>query len=103
MSGLLRMGGSSGAAAVLLAGLAAPSLAGAQPAPMQLLTDTPHYCAELFTDIEATEQTLLQPAPPAVGRLTVEGQQLCALGEVRGGVIRLRRAMVLLHKSSGDH
>lgn len=70
---------------------------------MQLLTDTPHYCAELFTEIEATEQTLLQPAPPAVARLAIEGQQLCALGEVRGGVIRLRRAMVLLHKSFGEH
>lgn len=97
------MRGSACAAALLLAGLSLPSLAGAQPAPMQLLTDTPHYCAELLTEVEATERTLLEPAPPAVARLAFEGQQLCSLGEVRGGVIRLRRAMVLLHKSSGQH
>ncbi len=103
MGDLLRAGGIAGWSAVLLVGLFAPPPARPQPPPMQLLTDTPHYCAELLDEVEAAQQALVEPAPPAVERLTDEGRQLCLLGEVRGGVTRLRRAMVLLHKSSGQH
>jgi hypothetical protein len=103
MRGSLRMGSIAGSATVLLVGLFAPPPARTQPAPMQLLTDTPHYCAELFAEVEATQNALLEPAPPVVDRLALEGRQLCSLGEVRGGVIRLRRAMVLLHERAGEH
>lgn len=103
MGGLLRIAGFGGSAAVLVGGLIVTPPGHTQTQPMQLLTDTPHYCAELFAEVEATRQALLEPAPPAVERLALEGQQLCSLGEVQGGVIRLRRAMVLLHKSSGQN
>lgn len=103
MCGWLRKAGYAGSVATLLAGFLSAPPARSQPQPMQLLTDTSHYCAELFTEVEATQQSLVEPAPPAVERLALEGQQLCALGEVRGGVIRLRRAMVLLHKSLSQH
>ena len=103
MGDWLPMAGIAGATAILLAGLVAPLPARTQPAPMQILTDTQHYCAELFADVEATQNALIEPAPPAVDRLALEGRQLCSLGEVRGGVTRLRRAMVLLHERSGEH
>jgi len=70
---------------------------------MKLLTDTEHYCAELSADVEAFRQSLIDPASPAVEELAQEGRRLCAQGEVRGGVMRLRRAMVLLRAASGQN
>lgn len=90
-------------AAIVIASLALAPVGRAQTQPMQLLTDTPHYCAELYTEVQETQRSLMEPAPRAVERLAIEGRQLCALGEVEGGVTRLRRAMVLLHKTSGQN
>ncbi len=102
MEGALRIGGVGGLAAIVIASLALAPAGQSQP-PMQLLTDTPHYCAVLFTKVQATQQTLVAPPPQAVERLAIEGRQLCLLGEVEGGVTRLRRAMVILHQASGRH
>lgn len=102
MEGPLRIGGVGSLATIVIASLALAPAARAQP-PMQLLTDTPRYCAELFTKVQATQQALVAPAPQAVERLAIEGRQLCLLGEIEGGVVRLRRAMVILHKASGRH
>ncbi len=74
----------------------------AQPAPMPLLTDTPQYCAELSDEVEEVRQSLVSPAPPEVEQLAEEGRRLCAMGEIRGGIVRLRRAMVLLREISGQ-
>ncbi|HUC16655.1 MAG TPA: hypothetical protein VMA37_03090 [Acetobacteraceae bacterium] len=74
----------------------------AQPAPMPLLTDTPQYCVELSDEVEEVRQSLVSPAPPEVEQLAEEGRRLCAMGEIRGGIVRLRRAMVLLHEISGQ-
>ncbi|MDA8050207.1 MAG: hypothetical protein M0002_09410 [Rhodospirillales bacterium] len=96
-----RFGGLAGTAVFLLAGLTLTPPGRTQPAAMKLLTDTPHYCAELSAEVEAARQALVNPAPAAVEKLAREGRQLCALGEVRAGIIRLRRAIVVVRQSSG--
>ena len=58
--------------------------------PMAVTSDTPAYCTTL--------QHLANAAPtpsPEVRRLIAEGQDLCDRGEVRGGIARLRRALVV--------
>ncbi|MGH7067851.1 MAG: hypothetical protein ACREFO_13000 [Acetobacteraceae bacterium] len=99
----LLVAGVGGLATIVIASLALAPVGRAQTQPMQLLTDTPRYCAELYTEVQATQRSLLEPAPKVVERLAIEGRQLCSLGEVEGGVTRLRRAMVLLHEASGQN
>lgn len=96
------LGLAAGTAAILAGELliAAPGIA--QQAPMPLLTDTPAYCAQLSNLVEAGQRSLISPAPPEIEQLAEEGRRLCALGEVRAGVARLRQAVVLLRQVSGQ-
>ncbi len=78
-------------------------IAGAGPLgtdrPMAVTSDTPEYCATLQHLANAA------PSPSAeVKRLIAEGQEMCERGEVRGGIARLRRALVVErhHAPSGD-
>ncbi|HUA77514.1 MAG TPA: hypothetical protein VMA86_07560 [Acetobacteraceae bacterium] len=102
MRGAYRIGAFAAAgAATLLIELAVVTDASGQSAPTPLLTDTPQYCAELSDEVEEDRQALVSPAPAEIEQLAEEGRQLCALGQVRGGIVRLRRAIVLLLKASG--
>jgi len=101
MWGAQRIGGLAVGAATLLIPLAIGIDAPAQTAPMPLLTDTPQYCVELSDEVEEDRRALVSPAPPEVEELAEEGRRLCAIGEVRGGIARLRRAMVVLRQISG--
>ena len=78
---------------VLLAslGLAGPALAD-EPPSFALTTDTPVYCAQLARQVADRHSLSLD-----VQRLLAEGREMCENGEVRGGIRRLRRALVLLH------
>jgi hypothetical protein len=104
-----RIGVLAAGAATLLAGLVAVTDAPAQDSPqnspqnspMSVLTDTQQYCVELSAEVEEERQALLSPAPAEVEALAQEGRHLCAMGEIRGGIDRLRRAVVLLHLASG--
>jgi hypothetical protein len=82
---------------VLSAGLLCGLLAagGAWPAdpPMEVTTDTPDYCAQLARAVGARNSQLAE-----VQRLLMEGRELCGRGEVRGGIVRLRRALVMLNQ-----
>ncbi|HTU52858.1 MAG TPA: hypothetical protein VMF62_02690 [Acetobacteraceae bacterium] len=105
MWGAQRIGGLAVGAATLFIPLAigidSQAQTPAQIPAMPLLTDTPQYCVELSNEVEEDRQALVSPAPPEVEQLAEEGRRLCALGEVRGGIARLRRAVVLLHEISG--
>ena len=57
-----------------------------------LTTDTPAYCAQLAKQVTDRHSTI-----PDVQRLLAEGHDMCDRGEVRGGIRRLRRALVILH------
>jgi hypothetical protein len=61
----------------------------AQQAAPRLISDSPEYCAELagrFAVIGAE-------APAHLRSLANEGRQLCAEGQTRSGIAKLRRAL----------
>lgn len=73
--------------------------------PMRVTTDTPEYCVELSERVIHAERAapaagaMTAPAPPhqtEVDQLAAEGQHMCAVGLIRGGLLRLRRALMLL-------
>ncbi len=63
----------------------------AQPAPVAVTTDTPEYCARMIARVETGPDLSAE-----MHRLLDEGRHLCERGEVRGGIMRLRRAMLLI-------
>lgn len=76
-----------------------PASRAAQPAPVVVTTDTPQYCLHLLDKV--SELMRLAPAPPPeVTSLSTEGQRMCGQGQTRGGITRLRRALVLLKEHS---
>ena len=78
---------------VLLASLGLSGRAAAdEPPSFALTTDTPAYCAQLVRQVAERHSPSLD-----VQRLLAEGREMCENGEVRGGIRRLRRALVLLH------
>ena len=66
-----------------------------EPRPMQVTTDTPEYCSQLAAEVAEARRTVPAP-PPSVRVLADEGQRMCGNGMVRGGILRLRRALLLL-------
>lgn len=73
--------------------------AGQWPAapPMVVTTDTDAYCTTLSRQIDQHRGAL----PEAVAQLRAQGLRLCADGQVRGGINRLRRALVVLDRPAG--
>ncbi len=57
-----------------------------------LTTDTLAYCAQLTKQVVDRHSIIAD-----VQRLLAEGRDMCDRGEVRGGIRRLRRALVILH------
>ena len=62
---------------------------------MRITTDTPEYCWHLANEVAATPREFRQ-LPPDVRVLAVEGQRMCDHGLIRGGIMRLRRALLML-------
>lgn len=88
---------------VRVCGLAAIVLCSAGPlkaqAPLpELMTDTPEYCTELQDRLGVLIAGSVLPPPHEVADLSTQGQTLCAHGHVRGGVQRLRRALVIMQQ-----
>lgn len=59
-------------------------------------TEDGRYCAHLQAKLAQVEQDALQPPLQEAVSLSAEGTRLCEEGNVRGGIRRLRRALVLL-------
>jgi hypothetical protein len=66
-----------------------------EPGPMQVMTDTPEYCWHLAAEV-AEARRAAPVTPPPVRVLAEEGQRMCGSGMIRGGILRLRRALLLL-------
>ena len=64
----------------------------ADPPSFALTSDTGAYCAQLSKQVADRHSTSLD-----VQRLLAEGRDMCDRGQVRGGIRRLRRALVMLH------
>jgi hypothetical protein len=64
--------------------------------PMEITTDTPAYCLKLLDRVSNLVKVSPNSAPQEVTTLATEGQRMCVQGQTRGGIIRLRRALVLM-------
>lgn len=85
---------SSSAAGAQESGQERSDQVGQQPLPMVVTTDTDAYCETLSRQIDAYGRDL----PRMVAELRSQGLRLCAGGQVRGGINRLRRALVVLRE-----
>jgi hypothetical protein len=79
------------------------SLAPAADDPPRVITDSPDYCRQLRLMVEEVVRQTTAP-PWGVEGLTEEGGRMCDQGRVRGGIVRLRRALMMLRTmpSSAD-
>ena len=68
----------------------------AQQAPQRVTSDTPQYCMVLLDRVSELVRDMETPPPQEVTSLSTEGQRMCDKGQTRGGITRLRRALVLL-------
>jgi hypothetical protein len=95
MTRVARVYGLAGLLVSVSAWVALSSVSG-QPAPQQVTTDTPQYCLVLLDRVSNLVRDLSAPPPQEVTNLSAAGQQMCDQGQTRGGIMRLREALVLL-------
>ncbi len=72
-----------------------------QTSPMEMTTDTPEYCHKLLDRISELVRLATAPVPREVSDLTTEGQRMCDHGQTRGGIMRLRSALMIMEKGDG--
>jgi hypothetical protein len=73
-----------------------------QPPPQRVTSDTPEYCLHLLDRVSEMVRLAGAPPPHEVAYLSSEGQRMCDQGQTRGGILRLRRAlMLMLHQGGG--
>jgi hypothetical protein len=72
-----------------------------QANPMEVTTDTPEYCLHLLDRVSELVRLATLPVPREVTDLTTEGHRMCAHGQTRGGIMRLRSALMLMEKGDG--
>ncbi len=75
---------------LILAAVGWPFATRAQ-SPMTVTTDTSGYCLSLARRMEDAGAM-----PPQVRVLWQEGRDMCQRGHIRGGLARLRRAMMIV-------
>jgi hypothetical protein len=64
--------------------------------PETITTDTPQYCMHLLDQVSGLVRAAPTPPPEEVTSLSTEGQRMCGHGQTKGGIMRLRRALVLM-------
>jgi hypothetical protein len=67
-----------------------------QSPPQQVITDTPEYCLHLLDRVSELARVAATPPPQEVTYLSSEGQRMCHQGQTRGGILRLRQALMLM-------
>ena len=73
-----------------------------QPPPQRVTSDTPEYCLQLLDRVSELVRVASSPPPQEVTSLSSEGQRMCDQGQTRGGILRLRRALMLMsHQGEG--
>jgi hypothetical protein len=97
MSMILRAG--SFCAVLLSAGGAYLSVQVADESrPEPVISDTPQYCLQLLDRVSRLVRLAPGPPPEEVASLSTEGRRMCDQGQVRGGILRLRRALMLMRQ-----
>jgi hypothetical protein len=88
-----------GVVAMLLG--ASPVVGQSQVSPAQVTSDTPEYCLHLLDQVSEMVRVSEAPPPQEVMVLSSEGQRMCDQGLTRSGILRLRRALVLMLHPDG--
>lgn len=70
-------------------------------APMEVTSDTPAFCQKLAEQVRHLEQLAVTKPSREVAYLQDEGTRMCDHGQTRGGIMRLRQA-ILLMKHAGQ-
>jgi hypothetical protein len=91
-----------GALSTISSGPAAAQDQVVQSNPMVVTTDTPEYCLHLLDRVSELVRLATLPVPREVTDLTTEGHRMCAHGQTRGGIMRLRSALMIMEKANGD-
>jgi hypothetical protein len=68
-------------------------------APLEVTTDTPEYCLYLQDRVQNLVRLASSPPPREATQLSTEGQRMCEHGQTRGGIKRLRRALMLMSQN----
>ncbi len=63
----------------------------------RVITDTPDYCNQLYSQASAEERAAREPLAGKIHNLVERGEEMCHAGQIRGGIIRLRRALTMMH------
>jgi hypothetical protein len=64
--------------------------------PMEVTSDTPEYCLQLADRVNNLVEVAQAKPPQQVADLQVEGKRMCEHGQTRGGIMRLRQAILLM-------
>jgi hypothetical protein len=64
----------------------------------EITTDSREYCERLRREITCLIRQATIPLETRILDLSAEGQRMCEQGRTRGGIQRLRRAMVILRQ-----
>jgi hypothetical protein len=83
---------------VLLTCATLATSAGGDAVPPAVTTDTPEYCHKLMDRIGQALRAASTPPPLEVVSLSSEGEHMCDDGLTRGGILRLRRALLILEQ-----
>jgi hypothetical protein len=70
---------------------------------MEITTDTVEYCLRLRDKISSLMNLGTTPPSHQVLDLSSEGQRMCDQGQPKGGVMRLRKALMLMQHPEEDH
>ena len=71
-----------------------------QSRPELVTSDTPEYCLHLLDRVSEMVRVAGSPPPQEVTFLSTEGQRMCDQGQTRGGILRLRRALMLMMRQT---
>lgn len=67
----------------------------------RVITDSPGYCLQLRLMVEEVVRHSSTPPPWGVAVLTEQGARMCDQGLIRGGITRLRRALMMMREAQG--
>jgi len=65
-------------------------------APEAVTSEGAEYCAHLQQKYAAIQQAGSKATAPEAASLSIEGTRMCGHGDTRAGILRLRRALVLM-------
>ncbi len=71
---------------------------GTEASAPRVMSNTLEYCDKLTSRIDALIFEAKVPPPSEVMGLSAEGRRMCAQGHVRGGVMRLRKALMIMQE-----